>query len=1104
MAVIDYMEQQAADEDIQPAAANRDLTPALDLDQGVDHDDHMSSPPRRPLSPLSLLRSLGDSDQPHSAGYDSDSSDDLTIESVRRALEALHTFDSTDESEDEASEEALEEELRSGKIQDAIDWFPFKKKEHVLALLLMGSARGLLSREQYERCRLVFRLCDVSLPDWGVLRALISRMKERVGLELSERMSPDGKPLFGLKVETIIRQVAVGLTLLCVQELANPMISPHIVFLPEEPMESPVTRFSQCQKWREAYAPDLRVQMIATKERHFYIYEPVQLVSQQLVVPMFFFQRNGTILARCMPATVVADPGDSAYHKVIVSEDPPFDSPDFFTIKCDDFWKTFDEIELYRGCTLKSKSRDQLYYRSPMGVASHPIENQWRQKAQGKVIRHVPITLYSDDTSGNVSKKWNKHMSLYFTLSGLSPAFTNQEFNIHFLATSNCASALDLLDKVVDDINDLAVNGMVAYDHTLGEDVLAMVVVLCHLGDSPMHAEISNTLNPANTLTPCRMCDLQVKKMVDKQTAKYLRDFLGLDENYRQAHLAKRDWSETKRLSHQIWKTAQNKYSKTLVENMIRDYGVRDTMSDYFIKMVQKAHDSRPPEVVEGICKDLDADLGERIFNPMLRLKGFDGHADTPVETLHVVLLGITKYLFRDLMKGLPSTKIGSPCYNDISARWRSFNTKGLNIPPINPNTLIQFYQSLVGKDFRTVLQTVPFVVFDHIPPEKRHVWTSLCLLGSYIFQTEIPDMERYLNELEIIIDSFLHLLISLSAQWVNKPKFHMLVHLKQSIRRFGPACLFATEKFESFNGVLRQASVHSNSLSPGRDIANTFTTRAMMRMFICASSFFDKDLQCRVVPGVNLRTLFATVPDLFPAMRHEKSRGNPDTFKMGLKCNSPYRLPLCLPAVNPGKAFECFQHVTLENGQKVEANNFVLLKSDATIAQILSIWKVEDESPSKCVLIFKKCVAGRMLGFYAMREILVTDEVVCKSVKDIERLLNLQHNCHEGRCPATKTHLQSLERKEAQEKLYILTHAASNSYVLNSAAHYSGAVHRNLSQYNLPRVTPEEWHQAITQGISKWIDEALRAGRAKKAPARKGPARRGVQGPNTSANLMY
>ncbi|KAH9825055.1 hypothetical protein DFH28DRAFT_878478, partial [Melampsora americana] len=221
---------------------------------------------------------------------------------------------------------------------------------HVLALLLMGSARSILSRDQYMRVRLVFRLCKVILPDWGVLRALCTRMKKRVGLELSERMSPEGKPLFGLKVETIIRN-----------ELANPLISPHIVFVPEQAINTPINRFSQCQKWREGYAPDLRVQMIAMKNRHFYIYEPVQLCSQQLVVPMFFFQQNDTLLAKCMPAKVESDLEDPAYLKVIVSDDPPFDSPKFITIKCDDFGKTFEEIELYNGHLLKSDCRDQLY-----------------------------------------------------------------------------------------------------------------------------------------------------------------------------------------------------------------------------------------------------------------------------------------------------------------------------------------------------------------------------------------------------------------------------------------------------------------------------------------------------------------------------------------------------------------------------------------------------------------------------------------------------------------------------------------------------------------------------------------------------------------------
>lgn len=80
------------------------------------------------------------------------------------------------------------------------------------------------------------------------------------------------------------------------------------------------------------------------------------------------------------------------------------------------------------------------------------LPNAWRKRAGGRVIRHIPITLYSDDTSGNVSKKWNKHMSFYFTLTGLPPKLTDQEFNIHFLCTSNIANALELADQVVDEL----------------------------------------------------------------------------------------------------------------------------------------------------------------------------------------------------------------------------------------------------------------------------------------------------------------------------------------------------------------------------------------------------------------------------------------------------------------------------------------------------------------------------------------------------------------------------------------------------------------------------------------------------------------------------
>jgi hypothetical protein len=77
------------------------------------------------------------------------------------------------------------------------------------------------------------------------------------------------------------------------------------------------------------------------------------------------------------------------------------------------------------------------------------VPNPWRIKAQKRIIRHVPLTLYADDTSGNKSKQWNKHISFYFTLSGLPPEMSNMEYNCHFLTTSNVATPLKLAETVV-------------------------------------------------------------------------------------------------------------------------------------------------------------------------------------------------------------------------------------------------------------------------------------------------------------------------------------------------------------------------------------------------------------------------------------------------------------------------------------------------------------------------------------------------------------------------------------------------------------------------------------------------------------------------------
>lgn len=118
----------------------------------------------------------------------------------------------------------------------------------------------------------------------------------------------------------------------------------------------------------------------------------------------------------------------------------------------------------------------------------------------------------------------------------------------------------------------------------------------------------------------------------------------------------------------------------------------------------------------------------------------FDANQDSPFELLHVVLLGVVKYWWRDAV-----SRQTSQGKSILKTRIASLDVSGLNIKPPNGVTLVTYAGSLVGRDFRVVLQIAPAVLHGLLPDVIYEAWLSICRLAPLIFQPVIDNSTEFL-----------------------------------------------------------------------------------------------------------------------------------------------------------------------------------------------------------------------------------------------------------------------------------------------------------------------------------------------------------------------
>ncbi|KAL0057492.1 hypothetical protein AAF712_015862 [Marasmius tenuissimus] len=156
-------------------------------------------------------------------------------------------------------------------------------------------------------------------------------------------------------------------------------------------------------------------------------------------------------------------------------------------------------------------------------------------------------------------------------------------------------------------------------------------------------------------------------------------------------------------------------------------------------------------------------------------------------------LLGGKKYVWHEASKDW-SDEQGEL----FATRLEACLLEGLTTAPPRARYLVKYKKSLIGKQFKVLQQLGVFALQDLVPSKLMDLWKAAGTLGAYIWFPEIHDMEQYLEDLTVAIGNFFDIWSQFDpSRILTKVKLHILTHLPEDIRRFGPAVLYSTEVFE-------------------------------------------------------------------------------------------------------------------------------------------------------------------------------------------------------------------------------------------------------------------------------------------------------------------
>ncbi|KAJ7768675.1 hypothetical protein DFH07DRAFT_769222 [Mycena maculata] len=672
------------------------------------------------------------------------------------------------------------------------------------------------------------------------------------------------------------------------------------------------------------------------------------------------------------------------------------------------------------------------------------------------------VDFFGDDFSGNRSKSWNKHLNAYMTNRTLPRKLLQQEFHVHFISTSPHASMAEQFQEFKAAVEDTHSNPSEICGHIGGKG--NKFCRKCHVGGTQ---EEKTTPEGYHALfEPGELCTKEHT----------------LTELKKQVELA----------CGGVAKRVQELQTQT---------GIKDVYTQYWIEQIlSRAAEMcrQDPDASEAAIKSeliqWTRDNEEKLYSPFLMLKGlgFDPAADTPVELLHTILLGAVKYIWH-----ISHTPWSAEKKKTYSMRLQATATEGLSIHAICANYIMQYAGSLIGRQFKTIIQTAVFHLHDLVTEEQFTTWKAVGELSALLWVPEIRDLIQYRNDLKIAVGNVLDAVAQIDpSKIMTKIKYHLLTHLDFDAIQLGPLIAMATEIFESFSAVFRYCSIYSNHLAPSRDIANQFGRQETVKHQLTGGRWMSKSTGDWHVAGPGVCHFIEKHPILqrLVGWTPEKQMKHSDTKLAPLKHGVRTRPVELLKTTNAACALNFGGSITATANTASSTSPFGVVltaRQNSMICGRLSDILCNELGTAIVIVELFQILRVRH-SRYGTPVLARRDDETTFSIlpaKNIKFDFNAQHDCFTARCEATGVRPVMQERVESDQTEQFIVHAPLDRFIINTHSfHNSHLIRATVSRDLWAPVALFEDRRAKHDEFSARLREtrAMKAAKRKENAARK------------------